>query len=125
LGSIALGGIVIEKHFTLNTKDAGPDHPHSMDVNEFKRMVNYVRELEAAMGTSNKVVVEEESETVIVQRRGLYTKRAIPKGGTIQREDLVELRPALGIAPKYKEVVIGRIASRNIEADSPLQWNDL
>lgn len=125
LGSIALGGVVIEKHFTLNNQDAGPDHPHSMDVNEFKRMVNYVRELEAAMGSTSKVVVEEEAETVIVQRRGLYTTRAISKGTVIAKEDIIELRPALGIAPKYKVNVIGRTASRDLEADSPIQWTDL
>jgi N-acetylneuraminate synthase len=125
LGSIALGGVVIEKHFTLNTNDTGPDHPHSMDANEFKRMVGYVRDLEAAMGTTSKVVVEEEAETVIVQRRGLYSTKFIPKGKVIDKVDLVELRPALGIAPKYKEVIIGRVASRDIEADSPIQWKDL
>jgi N-acetylneuraminate synthase len=125
LGSIALGGVVIEKHFTLNTNDTGPDHPHSMDANEFKRMVGYVRDLEAAMGTTSKVVVEEEAETVIVQRRGLYSTKFIPKGKVIDKGDLVELRPALGIAPKYKEVIIGRVASRDIEADSAIQWKDL
>ncbi|WP_276359580.1 N-acetylneuraminate synthase family protein [Daejeonella sp. H1SJ63] len=125
LGSIALGGIVIEKHFTLDKNDDGPDHPHSMDVNEFKRMVDYIRELESAMGSSRKVVVEEEAETVIVQRRCLYSTRFIPKGKVIEKDDLVELRPALGILPKYKKVIIGRIASKDIEADTPLQWTDV
>jgi N-acetylneuraminate synthase len=44
LGATALGGVVIEKHFTLNKTDSGPDHPHSMDTNEFKLMVDYIRE---------------------------------------------------------------------------------
>jgi len=125
MGSVALGAVVIEKHFTLNTKDAGPDHPHSMDVNEFKRMVDYIRELESAMGTTRKVVVEEESETVIVQRRGLYSTKFIAKGKKIELSDLVELRPALGIAPKYKNTVVGRTASQDIQADSPIRWTDL
>lgn len=125
LGSVALGGIVIEKHFTLDRKDKGPDHPHSMDVNDFKVMVQYIRELEAAMGSTRKIVVEEESETVIVQRRGLYTTKTIPKGKAIEIEDIVELRPALGILPKYKKLVIGRMASKDIQVDSPIQWTDL
>jgi len=125
LGSVALGAKVIEKHFTLDKKDKGPDHPHSMDVNEFKRMVYYVRELEEAMGSSRKVVVEEESETVYVQRRGLYTTKFIPKGKKVETDDVTVLRPALGIYPKYKNIVIGRIASRDIEADSPIYWEDL
>lgn len=124
LGATALGGVLIEKHFTLNKADKGPDHPHSMDKNEFKVMVDYIRELEAAMGSSRKVVVEEEAETVIVQRRGLYTNKLIRKGEEIKQGDIIELRPALGILPKYKKVVVGKIAKHDIPMDSPIHWCD-
>ncbi|OFY51441.1 MAG: flagellar biosynthesis protein FlgA [Bacteroidetes bacterium GWF2_41_31] len=124
LGSVALGAVVIEKHFTLNKADNGPDHPHSMDVNEFKVMVNYIRELELALGTSRKFVVDEENETVIVQRRGLYARRAIKKGETILSEDIDILRPALGILPKFKSVLIGKISKTNIEKGHPLFWDN-
>lgn len=122
LGATALGGVVIEKHFTINKTDSGPDHPHSMDVNEFSIMVKYVRELEQAMGSSRKLVVEEESETVYVQRRGLYTNKKILKGQALQKADIVELRPALGILPKYKNTIIGKIAKNDIEDGEPIYW---
>lgn len=125
LGSVALGAKVIEKHFTLDKKDIGPDHPHSMDTNDFKQMVDYIRELELAMGESRKVVVEEEEETVIVQRRSIYSKRDIPKGKVIEKDDLIELRPALGIAPKFKTNIIGRVATIDIKSDMPIQWNNI
>jgi pseudaminic acid synthase len=123
LGSIALGGCVVEKHFTLNKKDKGPDHPHSMDTGEFKLMVERIRFLEKAMGSTRKFVVEEEAETVYAQRRGLYVNRTILKGEKINLEDIVELRPALGIQPKYKTVVAGKIAKDDIQIDTPLFWN--
>ncbi|HBS47693.1 TPA: flagellar biosynthesis protein FlgA [Candidatus Dependentiae bacterium] len=122
LGSVALGAVVIEKHFTLNKSDSGPDHAHSMDPSDFKTMVDYIRQLESAMGTTRKMVVEEEKETVIVQRRSLYAKRYIPKGKIIDREDLVELRPALGILPKHKTEILGKIAKIEIEEGSPVYW---
>jgi len=125
LGSVALGGCVIEKHFTINKKDKGPDHPHSMDVNEFKTMVSCIRELEAAMGSTRKVVVEEESETVIVQRRSLYAKRDISKGKVIEPDDVIELRPALGILPKYKKVIIGKVSKDFIKKGSPIYWENI
>jgi len=125
LGSIALGGCVVEKHFTLNKSDKGPDHPHSMDINDFATMVKHIRDLEMAMGSTRKFVVAEESETVYVQRRGLYSSRPIPAGKVIEACDIVILRPALGILPKYKEAVIGRVAKVDIPADSPIQWNHL
>lgn len=125
LGSVALGAVVIEKHFTLNKSDAGPDHPHSMDVNEFKIMVDYIRELEAALGTTRKFVVDEETETVIVQRRGLYAKRNIIAGQRLSSEDIDVLRPALGILPKYKETILGKTVNENIEAGQPIFWANI
>lgn len=123
LGSIALGGCVVEKHFTLNKNDIGPDHPHSMNVSEFTNMVNNIRLLEKAMGSSRKFVVEEERETVIVQRRGLYANKHIEKGSVISMDDIIELRPALGILPKFKDQVIGKIAKNTILSNSPIYWD--
>lgn len=125
LGSIALGGVFVEKHFTLNKADKGPDHPHSMNVSEFKSMVERVRQLEKAMGSTKKFVVEEEHETVLVQRRGLYAAKDIPQGKIIEYSDLVELRPALGILPKYKNTIIGRTFKSNIESGQPIYWENL
>jgi sialic acid synthase SpsE len=124
LASIVLGGCAIEKHFTLNKSDKGPDHPHSMTPVEFKQMVDYVREVERAMGSSRKEVVDEESETVYVQRRGLYAKRFIPAGKLIDSEDIDVLRPALGIPPKFKSIVIGKTSKTDIESGEPLFWNN-
>lgn len=79
IASVVLGARVIEKHFTLNKKDKGPDHPHSMEPAEFKFMVDSIREVEKAMGSTRKEVQKEESETVFVQRRCLYAKKDLKK----------------------------------------------
>jgi pseudaminic acid synthase len=123
LGSIALGGRIVEKHFTLDKSEAGPDHPHSMDPQEFRSMVDHIRMLESALGTTRKDVVEEEAETVIVQRRGLYVNKKILKGEKIRKTDLIELRPALGILPKYKPLLIGKKAKETIEAGQAIYWD--
>jgi sialic acid synthase SpsE len=124
LGSIALGGVFVEKHFTFNKEDKGPDHPHSMNVEEFKSMVSRVRQLEQAMGSTKKFVVEEECETVTVQRRGLYAAKDIPLGKAIDHSDLIELRPALGILPKYKSNLIGKKFKSHIEVGQPIYWEN-
>lgn len=125
LGAIALGAKVIEKHFTLSKKDKGPDHPHSMETQEFAEMVRKIRQLESAMGSGRKVVAEEESETVIVQRRGLYVKRDIAAGEKIKKSDIDILRPALGILPKFKEIIVGRKAKKRLSVGKPLKWEDI
>lgn len=125
LGSVALGGKVIEKHFTLNKKDAGPDHPHSMEPEEFKIMVDKVRMLEQALGTGRKEVAEEEGETVIVQRRSLHAKNNILKNSIIKKEDVIELRPAVGILPKHKNIIVGMKANKDIKSGEAINWSDI
>ena len=125
LGSIALGGCLVEKHFTLNKKDKGPDHPHSLDPEEFSEMVKNIRLMELALGSSKKEVVKEEEETVIVQRRGLYANEDIKKGDIINEKSIDVLRPALGILPKYKKIVIGKQAKCDILKGDPIFWDNL
>ncbi len=123
LGSVALGAKVIEKHFTLNKKDKGPDHPHSMEPQEFALMVNRIRDLEKSFGEGIKNVVEEEYETVIVQRRGLCASHDIKKGTQLTKDDIIELRPALGVAPKYKSVFVGKVIKKDVSKHEPIGWD--
>jgi len=125
LAAIALGAKVIEKHFTLSNKDAGPDHPHSMEPEAFKKMVERTRMLEKAMGSGEKNVTEEESETVIVQRRSLHANRDIKSGEIIRHEDIIELRPAIGILPKYKKDVIGKTAKVDIKKHEAINFEKI
>lgn len=125
LASTVIGGRVIEKHFTLNKTDKGPDHPHSMEPHEFKFMVDSIREVERAMGSTVKRVVAEEGETVFVQRRCLYAARTIKAGQILTEEDITVLRPALGILPKFKKTIIGKSVNKDIPAGNPIFWEDL
>jgi len=125
LGSIALGGCVVEKHFTLDKNDKGPDHPHSLDKKEFSDMVSNIRLMEKALGSSKKDVVEEEQETVYVQRRGLYASKDIAEGEIITNDSIDVLRPALGILPKYKDVIVGKKAGSNILKGEPIYWENI
>jgi sialic acid synthase SpsE len=125
LGAVAYGAKVIEKHFTFDRGLAGPDHPHSMEPEEFADMVRRTRELEKALGSSKKEVVAEESETVIVQRRGLTATRDLKKGDALKKSDIVELRPALGIYPKHKSAIVGKKLKKNLKAGDPIRWEDI
>jgi sialic acid synthase SpsE len=125
LGAVSLGAVVIEKHFTLDKNDKGPDHPHSMNPVEFKLMVDQIRDLEKALGNSRKVVVEEESETVFVQRRSLYINKNLQVGDTIKEEDIIVLRPALGIPPKFKNTIIGSKLKTDIKEGFPIFWDNI
>ncbi len=117
LGAVALGARVVEKHFTDDTSREGSDHPFSMDPTAWREMVGRTRELEAALGGGEKRIMENERETIVVQRRSLRTTRAIPVGTTLSPGDLAALRPCPADAlPPYRlDELVGKTTVRDIE----------
>ena len=127
LGAVALGARVIEKHFTDDNDREGPDHPFAMNPITWAEMVARTRELERALGSSDKFVAGNEQQTVIVQRRCLRAARDIAAGEIFTAEMIDVLRPATpgAILPFEIENVIGTRASNDIPAGKDLRWTDL
>jgi len=124
LSSVALGAKMIEKHFTINPKSTGPDHPHSMDPRSFKKMVGEIRTIEKAMGDGKKIPVVSETETRIIQRRGIWTVKEIKKGEKMNKENIKALRPYSEISASKYEKIIGTKAVRNLKSHYALKEND-
>ena len=127
LGAVAMGACMIEKHFTDDKTRKGPDHPHAMDGKEFKAMVDEIRILEIALGSGLKDLYNEERETVLLQRRCLRAARDIPKYSSISGNMVSVLRPSAenAIAPKYKEIIIGRKVKINLAKGSAFTWENI
>ena len=125
--SIAMGARVIEKHFTDDIYRDGPDHKFSMDIQSWKEMIERTRELEAALGTEEKTVMQNEQETVILQRRSVRTNRFIAKGEIVHYDDLSVLRPCPQDAiPPYRiDEVLGKVINRNIDEGDYIRIDDL
>lgn len=110
LGAVAMGARVVEKHFTDDVTHEGPDHHFSMTPTTWSDMVERTRELEATLGSGDKVIADNEQETVVIQRRGLRFARDMAAGEVIQARDLVALRPATPgiITPDAVDSVVGK-----------------
>lgn len=110
LGAVALGARMIEKHFTDDVNRVGPDHAFSMDPRAWRDMVDRTRELEYAMGHGVKKVEENESQTVVLQRRSLRTARDLIEGEVVEKKDIEVLRPCPvdGLPPYRIDEVIGK-----------------
>lgn len=125
LGAIALGGRVVEKHFTDDVGRKGPDHAFSMTPAAWREMVDRARELEAALGGAEKAVVENERDTAVVQRRCLRAASDLEAGTIIARAHIEVLRPAPAdsIAPYDLEKIIGKRVSRAMRAGQEFTWD--
>jgi len=124
LGAVALGARVIEKHFTLDRALKGPDHHISLEPQEFRTMVNAIRKLEAALGSEKKVHPDEEPVRKWAHH-SVVSLCDIPAGSVITPEMVGVKRPGWGIPAKHLEEFYGRVAKRDIPANSLLRWEDV
>lgn len=124
VASVAVGAVMIEKHYTLDRSHPGPDHPFAIEPNELRELVRQVREVEAALGDGVKrgPTEEEAAEMYTKARRSVVAARAIPAGTAIARDMLTVKRPGFGIKPKFIDALVGRRAAVDIDEDEIITW---
>ncbi len=117
LGTVALGGCMIEKHFTDDKTLPGPDHGFAMDGDDFKRRVQDIRLMEKILGRPIKEVYPEERDQYISMKRGIRAATDLKSGDVISREDLELLRPCEEDTLKADQLnlVIGKRLVLNVQ----------
>ena len=126
-GAVALGARVIERHFTDSNEREGPDHKFAMNPDNWAEMVQQVRTLERALGSSDKFVTDSEQETYILQRRCLRAAREIKAGETITAEMVEPLRPAAAnaIVPWELDNLVGLNALIDMPFGMEMRWENV
>ncbi len=122
VASVALGSLIIEKHFTLSRAIPGPDSAFSLEPQEFSAMVIAVREAEKALGEVRYGVTERERPSRDF-RRSLFVVRDMKAGETFTEENVRSIRPGHGLLPRYLPDVLGRRAARDLKRATPLTWD--
>ena len=117
--SVSLGISVIEKHFTLDRSNKGPDSEFSMQPDEFKDMVDNVRLAELSLGKINYRVSKHDK----LRRRSLFVSKNILKGEIFTNENIKSIRPGNGIHPKFKDDIIGKFSKLNLKKGDPLNFD--
>lgn len=121
VASIALGGSVIEKHFTLRRADGGPDSAFSLEPQEFTTLVTDCRRAWEALGRVSYDLQRCEKGSVQF-RRSLYVVRDVAEGEELSHENVRSIRPGFGLAPRHLPDVLGRRAVRPLKRGEPLAW---
>lgn len=122
IAAVARNAMIIEKHFTLDRSMEGPDHLASTEPNDFKKMVDSIRNIEKALGSGSKQPTDEEVEISQVVLKRIVAKRVIPEGKVIDEEDLIVKRNDLGIPAKFWDLVVGTTARKNYEIDEAVEF---
>jgi len=123
--AVAMGAKVIEKHFTMDRSLPGPDHQASLEPGELVTMIQQIRQIEACLGSGEKMPRDSELPVRDLVRRSVILARDKPADVEIQSEDLVLLRPGTGIPPKELEQVIGKRLKASLKSGTVLTWKDI
>ena len=122
--SIALGSSLIEKHFTLNRNDGGPDDSFSLEPKEMSNLCRDSKIAWEALGNVNYNVKSSEIGN-IKYRRSIYFVKDIEKGEIILSEHIRSIRPGFGIAPQHYNKIVGKRVIRNINAGTATDFDDI
>jgi N,N'-diacetyllegionaminate synthase len=121
VAAVALGAVVLEKHFTISRNLSGPDHKASLEPDELKEWIKKVRMTEIMLGSQKKLPTDSERKIMKDVRKSIIAKKDIEEGRRITLSDLIIKRPASGLEPKLLAKVVGRIARKGIKRDEPIK----
>jgi N,N'-diacetyllegionaminate synthase len=120
IAAVALGAKVIEKHYTLDRNQPGPDHKASLEPNELKNMVDAIRNIEVALGSGFKEPSESEIKNMKLVRKSIVAKHEINIGEIFSEVNLSVKRPGTGISPMEWDNVIGKTSKYHFKKDDQI-----
>lgn len=120
IAAVALGAVVIEKHFTLDCNLSGPDHLASLEPKELEEMITGIRMIEQSLGTGEKTPTSIELENRKVARKSIVARTPILAGEIITEKHLSIKRPGNGMPPNSYWSLIGQQSGRSYEMDDLL-----
>jgi sialic acid synthase SpsE len=125
VAAVARGASIVEKHFTLDTAQAGPDHGFAADPATLAAMIDGIRTVNRAIGSGEKRLQPSEELHYQRGRRSLFAATDIPAGTLIRPEMIAVLRPGVGLPPRDFDAIVGRVARRPLVAFQPISWDDV
>lgn len=127
LGAVALGAKLIERHITLDRSMEGPDHLASLEPQEFRLLVDGIRQLEKALPWTGPGRHASQGELLNRENLGksVIAARAIRAGETFTQDMLRVASPGQGLAPYRLSDLLGRQAGREIAQGDFLFDSDL
>ena len=123
--ALSIGANIIERHFTMSKTSEGPDHILSSEPEEMEQLVSISKTINEVLGDGIKRVKSSEYDTINLQQKSLYALIDIKKGQIIKKEMLTVKGPSAGLLPKYLNIIDGRKALKDIDADFPITWDDI
>lgn len=121
VAAVAYGATVIEKHFTLSRADGGVDSAFSLEPDELRTLVIETNRAWQSLGRVSYGPCEGEKKSLAF-RRSIYIAADVKAGDVLTRENLRCVRPGMGLAPKFYDMLLGRRVNRDLKKGTPMNW---
>ena len=123
VSSVVLGSNIVEKHITLDKNYPGPDHPFAIEPDQMKKMVSEIREIEKSLGSYKRILSKQEEKNKKMIRRSIVASKLIEKDTKISLNNTKFARPGTGIPSNDFYKLDGKLAKKNINAETIITKN--
>ena len=120
-----MGAVIVERHITLDKKMEGIDQASSLEPDEFKKLIQDIRESEKAKGTPHKKMTRGEVLQREVLGKSIICSKPILKGELFSENNIEVRTPARGLSPQHFYELIGKNSNRDIKKGDYIQEDDL
>lgn len=124
IAAVTLGACIIEKHITLSRQDNTADAEFSTEPDEFKQMVDAIREVEKTLIPRDQPGPTQNELASRALRRSLFYIQDVDSESVLNESHFKALRPANGLAPKFATEIIGKKLNKSVKKGHPVQWDD-
>lgn len=127
LAAVANGALMIEVHVTMSPYMFGPDVKASVTIEQLKEMTEGIRMITKMLNAplDKTVLKAEQSGLKNIFAKGIYLKRDLEAGETVEIENLSFKKPLKGISGEEYESVVGKRVTKPLKKDEALQWTDI
>ncbi len=122
IAAVALGAVMVEKHFTLSREDGGVDAAFSLEPEEMRLMVSEMKRAWKSLGRVSYGPTEKEQKSLVF-RRSLYITQDMEKGDIFTPHNVRVIRPGMGLPPKFYQQLLGKKINQQVKRGTPLSWD--
>ena len=121
LAAVPLGVVAIEKHFNLDDKKT-TDSDFSINPLQLRELSQTVEKVYKSLNKKFKIRVDKENTNL---RRSIFAKTNIKKGEKLNKNNIITLRPVIGVTADNYFKLLGKKAKKNIKKFDPIHYKFL
>ncbi len=128
IGAFFSGAKIIEKHFSNDPqRKTFRDNEISFDKNALDNFLNKINQLKNMLSIKKTKTTKSEKNqnNLFSARRSVYAKKEIKKGHTISSNDLINLRPKIGVCSSRFFNLVGKKLNKSKKKNDPIFIRDI